>query len=336
MAKDRQTLERSVEIEWPTVALIAACYGSWLFLGLFVWPAWPAVALCAMGIVLALQSSLMHEAVHGHPTRKAWINELLVGLPIGLAWPYRRFRTLHLRHHADERLTDPFDDPESYYRALWQHEQFPEAMKLLLKINNSMVGRLVIGPWLATVGFAIGDFRMIRAGDEAVRTAWIHHAIGLALVVPVVVWGFGMPLWLYVLAPVWIGLSILSIRTFAEHQWSESPDGRTIIVERSPLALLFLNNNLHFVHHKSPTVAWYRLPKLFRDRREEWIARNGGYVVPGYLALFRDFAFRAKEPVVHPTLRRVPQAGASFRPRQRSRSVHGGGTAPVPAEPAKE
>jgi fatty acid desaturase len=38
-----------------------------------------------------------------------------VFLPIGLVWPFRRFKALHLRHHADERLTDPFDDPESYY-----------------------------------------------------------------------------------------------------------------------------------------------------------------------------------------------------------------------------
>ena len=32
---------------------------------------------------------------------------------------------MHLRHHADERLTDPFDDPESYYQALWQHDELP-------------------------------------------------------------------------------------------------------------------------------------------------------------------------------------------------------------------
>ena len=54
-----------------------------------------------------------------------WINEAFVFLPIGLVWPYRRFKSIHLRHHADERLTDPLDDPESYYQALWQHESCP-------------------------------------------------------------------------------------------------------------------------------------------------------------------------------------------------------------------
>jgi fatty acid desaturase len=164
----------------------------------------------------------------------------------------------------------------------------------------------------------------------------MRHALGLAIVLPIVAIGFGMSIWLYILVPVWLGQSFIAIRTFAEHQWSERPDGRTIIVERSPLSLLFLNNNLHLVHHKQPQVAWYRLPQLFRERRAEWIAMNGGYVYPNYLALLKDFAFRAKEPVVHPFLRRAPDLGRAFRPRVRARSVQGLGTAPVPAQPPTE
>jgi fatty acid desaturase len=287
-----------------------------------------------LAVVLALQSSLMHEVSHGHPTRIAWLNEVLVSLPIGLVYPFRRFRTLHLRHHADERLTDPFDDPESYYRALWRHEQLPGTLKLLLRLNNTMLGRFVIGPPLATAGFVAAEAKLAWHGDPAVRRAWMLHAAGLAVVLPLIS-AFGIPLWLYVLAPVWLGQSLMSVRTFAEHQWSERPDGRTIIVERSPLALLFLNNNLHLVHHKSPTVAWYRLPQLFRDRRDEWVSLNGGYVFPGYFALLREYAFRPKEPVVHPVLRRAPEAGRAFRPRLRARGVGGAGS-PVPAEPDRK
>ena len=153
-------------------------------------------------------------------------------------------------------------------------------MKFLLKINNTMAGRFVLGPWLACIGFFIDDAKQMLAGDKAIRKAWLLHAIGLAIVLPVVQFGFGMPLWLYVLVPVWLGQSLISIRTFAEHQWSERPEGRTIIVERSPLSFLFLNNNLHFVHHKSPTVPWYRLPKLFRDRRDEWLKAEQWLCLP--------------------------------------------------------
>lgn len=323
-------------VEWPTVALIIGCYGSWAAVGLLVWPNYPVVALVLLGFIVALQSSIMHEVLHGHPTRNARVNEAFVFLPIGLVWPYRRFKALHLRHHADERLTDPFDDPESFYQALWRHEQLPEIMQWLLKINNMMVGRFVIGPWLSVIGFALADIKSMREDDRAVRLAWALHLAGLALAAPIIVYGFGIPLWLYALVPAWMGLGLISIRTFAEHQWSDRPEGRTIIVESSPLSFLFLNNNLHFVHHSIPTVAWYRLPKLFRERRDEWVAKNHGYVVPNYLALLKDYAFKAKEPVVHPALRRSPEPGASFRPRVRARNVGGLGTAPVPAEPPKK
>jgi fatty acid desaturase len=324
------------QIEWPTVILIIACYASWAGAGIFLWPHLPATALVVMGLTVALQSSLVHEVLHGHPTRDARINEALVCLPIGMVWPFRRFKTLHLRHHADERLTDPLDDPESYYRALWQHKDLPQPMKLLLRANNTMVGRLILGPWLSSIGFFVDDAKLIANGDRAVRQAWLLHAAGLAVVVAVVTIGFGIPLWLYLLVPVWLGQAIIAVRTFAEHQWSENPEGRTIIVERTPLSFLFLNNNLHLVHHKNPTVAWYQLPRLFRERREEWLRMNNGYVFANYSALFTSFAFRPKEPVVHPVLRRAPEAGRAFRPRIRSRNLNGLGTAPVPAEPPKE
>ncbi|MER9969670.1 fatty acid desaturase [Mesorhizobium sp. M0060] len=323
-------------IEWPTVVLAFFCYGGWLATGFLLWPSYPLLALALLTLIAALQSSLMHEVLHGHPTRNARLNEAFAFLPIGLVWPFRRFKTIHLRHHADERLTDPLDDPESYYKALWQHEELPSAMKFLLKINNTMLGRLVLGPWLSCIGFFIDDAKQVAAGDKTIRKAWLLHAIGLAVVLPVVQFGFGMPLWLYILVPVWLGQSLISIRTYAEHQWSEHPEGRTIIVERSPLSFLFLNNNLHFVHHKSPTVAWYRLPKLFADRRDEWLRMNNGYAYPNYFALLKAYAFKAKEPIVHPVLRRTPDLGRAFKPRVRARSLNGLGSAPVPAEPPKE
>ncbi|WP_309085844.1 fatty acid desaturase [Chelativorans sp.] len=323
-------------VEWPTLVLIFACYGVWLATGLFLWPHWPLASLLILALTVALQSSLMHECLHGHPTRKALVNEALIGLPIGLVYPYRRFKALHLTHHADERLTDPFEDPESYYKALWQYRELPRAVQLLLNVNNTMVGRFVLGPLIMNAAFFASESKLIAAGDRAVRKAWVLHAAGLAVVLPVIAFGFGMPLWLYALVPAWLGQSLISVRTFAEHQWSERPDGRTIIVERTPLSFLFLNNNLHFVHHKMPTVPWYRLPALYRERRTEWLAMNGGYAYPSYFALFRAFALRAKEPVPHPALHREPHPAGAFRPRARGRSLGRAGMVPVPAAPAKE
>jgi fatty acid desaturase len=118
---------------------------------------------------------------------------------------------------------------------------------------------------------------------------------------------FGIPVWLYALTAAYGGLSIIAIRSFCEHQWSERTEARTIIVERSLLALIFLNNNLHLVHHKLPAAPWYRLPRLYAERREEWRAMNEGYVFPNYWTIFKSFSLRQKEPLIHPVL---PTGGA--------------------------
>jgi fatty acid desaturase len=66
------------------------------------------------------------------------------------------------------------------------------------------------------------------------------------------------------------------------------------------MSLLFLNNNLHALHHAHPGVSWYRLPTLYRARRNELLAGNGGYRFGGYLEIARRYLLRPKEPVLHP------------------------------------
>ncbi|WP_164736641.1 fatty acid desaturase [Pararhodobacter zhoushanensis] len=294
-----------MRLEWPTLGLIALCYGGWLFAGFWLWPLVPILALALMALCAALHSSLVHECLHGHPTRKRLVNEALVTLPVSLAYPYRRYKASHLAHHHDTRLTDPFDDPETYYRAHWQYDALPGWLKYLLGLNNTLLGRVTLGPWLVAIGFYADELRQIRADAHGVRLAWAIHLPAAALILALV-WAMGIPLWLYVVAVCWPGLGLIALRSFAEHRWHETPEGRTIIVERSPLAWLYLHNNLHIVHHKLPSAPWYALPRLYAERREEWQQLNGGYVFPNYLALWRRWGLTAKEPVAHPTLRRDP------------------------------
>ena len=108
-------MEARPAVEWPTLALAAALHAAWIGLCLFhaALPWWGFVA-CAT-IVSAWFSSLQHEAIHGHPTRSATLNHALACAPLWIWLPYARYRDTHLRHHRDERLTDPIDDPESRY-----------------------------------------------------------------------------------------------------------------------------------------------------------------------------------------------------------------------------
>lgn len=294
---DRQT--GPARIEWPTLGLLVLCYAAWGVGTTWAAALWLPFGILLTGLAIALHSSLCHEALHGHPFRSRLLNEALVFPCLCLVIPYGRFRDTHLAHHRDSSLTDPYDDPESNYLdpAVWA--RLPRWLQRILQANNTLAGRMLIGPLVAQVAFVRADLGAIRAGDRAVRDAWLWHvpAVGLVLV-----WlaHAPMPFWAYLLA-VWAGLAILKIRTFLEHRAHERASGRTVVVEdRGPLALIFLNNNLHVVHHMHPAVPWYRLPALYAQNRDHYLKRNDSYVYRSYGDIFRAHLWRAKDPVPHP------------------------------------
>ncbi|SEM39688.1 Fatty acid desaturase [Roseovarius tolerans] len=286
-------------VEWPTLLLLIACYAVWLLGTTWGAAVWLPLGICVTGLAIALQSSLCHEALHGHPFRARVWNEVAVFPCLCLMIPYGRFRDTHLAHHRDEHLTDPYDDPESNYLDPSVWDRLPGWARTVLRANNTLAGRMILGPFIAQWAFLRADWQAIRAGDRGVREAWLWHVPQVAVVLAWV-WVAAMPVWGYLLA-VWLGIALLKIRTFLEHRAHARARGRTVIVEdRGPLALLFLNNNLHVVHHMHPEVPWYRLPGLYAARRAHYRRRNDGYVYRSYGQVFRDYLWRTKDPVAHP------------------------------------
>lgn len=291
-------------VEWPTVGAIGACTVLWLALTFAIphlgaWAQVPAIGLLA--VLTTFHSSLQHEVLHGHPTRSARLNEALVWLPFGLFVPYRRFRALHLRHHCDDRLTDPYDDPESFYLAGRDWYRLSLPVKVLLVVNNTLAGRLTIGPALGLAAFVQTEAMRVWRGEPRVAAAWLRHLAGLSVVALWLVAICGWSLAAYAAFVAYPAMGLLMLRTYAEHQARENTAERTAIVEHGgPFSLLFLNNNLHFVHHRHPQVAWYDLPALYRAERERYLAENGSYVFRSYGEVARRFLFRVKEPVAHP------------------------------------
>ncbi|MGA0540919.1 fatty acid desaturase [Neotabrizicola sp. VNH66] len=287
-------------LEWPTLLLLGVTYGLWGLGTTALWQIWPPLGLLAVTLAVAQHSSLQHEALHGHPFRNPHLNHALVFPAIGLFYPYLRFVDTHLAHHHDPVLTDPYDDPESNYMdpAVWA--RLPRAARLALRANNTLLGRMVLGPLIGGLCFYAGDLQKVLRGDRRVQQAWVLHLLGLA---PVLWWLLSvaqMPLWGWALS-AYLGLSLLKIRTFLEHRAHELHRARSVVIEdKGPLALLFLNNNLHAVHHMHPAVPWYRLPAMYRARRDHYLRRNEAYVYPGYGAVFRRHFLRAKDPVPHP------------------------------------
>jgi len=296
--------QRLPKVEWPTLVLVAGCYGLYALGTVWAAQLWLPLGMALTIVALALHSSLSHEVLHGHPFQNKVLNAALVFPAIGLFVPYLRFKDTHLDHHLDSKLTDPYDDPESNYLYAEDWQSLPKWRQAVLLFNNTLVGRLLVGPLVGQVCFMVSDWRAILGGDRRVLAGWLWH---VPAVMSVVWWmhAFGsMPIWAYLIC-AYAALSILKIRTFLEHQAHERARGRTVIIEdRGPLAWVFLNNNLHVVHHMHPKMPWYRLPELFRSNRERYLSRNDGYYFASYGEVFRQFFWRRKDPVAHPLWKR--------------------------------
>ncbi len=289
-------------VEWPTVMLFAVIYASWLGLTLFheAIPLWLWLPLAAW--TAAWWGSAQHEALHGHPTRSRALNTALATPPFWLWLPFESYRTSHLVHHCDERLTDPLDDPESRY---WTRDGWRELGPLgrrLVDLQSTLLGRLLIGPLWSIGHFWLQEWRRIAGGDREALRVWVWHLVWVAVLLAFVVFVCGLPVWRYCLGFVYCGTALALVRSFAEHKARDSIEQRTAIVEKAPiLGLLFLYNNLHVVHHRWPTLPWYRIPQVYRDHRDAVLESNAGLVYRGYADVFRRFFLRRHDTAVHPT-----------------------------------
>lgn len=300
---------RRLVVEVPTLLVALLAYGGWLAVTLAYdrWPLWIVAPLAA--VLITLQGSLQHEIVHGHPTRWKWLNRLLAMAPLSLWLPFERYRKSHLAHHIDERLTDPIDDPESWY---WTREQWarlnPPA-RFIVRIGQTLAGRVTIGAFWTIGRFLASEARAVLANRPGVRAAWLEH---LLWCVPVLLWVklvCGIPIWIYVLTMAIPGTSITLIRSFAEHRARAPVRGRIALVEGAwILGPLFLFNNLHALHHEAPWVPWYEIPQRYRRDRARLIAQNGALVYRTYFEVAARFLFRPHDTPLHPS-DRVPAAG---------------------------
>lgn len=301
-----------VAIEWPTLLLLGIVYGGFLAItyASSSLPAWIVAPIGA--ILITWHSSLQHEILHGHPTKWRTVNRALAIPPLSLWLPYELYRRSHLIHHRDERLTDPLDDPESYYWTSSHWHALGSFGQTLVRFQTTFLGRLIIGPAWNIGRFVGGEIALLLRGDTRHLGIWIRHIIGVAIVLFWVTQIAHMSIAFYIFAIVYPGTSLLLIRSFAEHRAKDSVFERTAIVENAPLlGPLFLYNNLHAAHHAEPMMPWYEIPAWYRQNREKLIAENGGLVYNGYLDVARRFFLKAHDKPEHPT-NRAPFANGHF------------------------
>lgn len=295
--------------ERSTWLVAVAIYGAWLLLTWFyaALPWWLVLPLG--GLVVAWHGSLQHECVHGHPTSVAWVNELLAFPSLWLWLPYRVYRESHLAHHDCARLTCPVEDPESFYLSPEAWRAMGRLRRALYVVRMSLMGRLVLGPLFAVQELAAGELGRLSRGDLAHLRHWAVHAASVLLVLAWTGLICGIPLWQYVLLFAYPGLSLTLLRSYAEHRPARTEAERTVVVEAGPLfSLLYLNNNLHTVHHRWPDLPWRLVGRLYWAERHRLPAGMGHFRFPGYGAVARRFLWRVKDSPEHPGFGPQPAA----------------------------
>jgi fatty acid desaturase len=289
------------DIEWPTVALAVFIYGLWLATTWF-WRALPWPLVAALGAVaVAWHMSLQHEIIHNHPTSWRRLNHAIGTWPLALWLPFEIYRITHLQHHNDNWLTDPLEDPESYYLTPAQWRAKRRLGRALSRARATFAGRLVLGPSYAMAQLWEDEVARLARGARRRLPILARHAAETAAVLAWVVGVCGMPFWFYFWGFAYGGTALALIRSFAEHRAADEVERRTAIVERSfLLGPLFLFNNLHVVHHMRASLPWYALPRWYRLNRAAVLERNGGLVYCSYFQVARRYMFTPHDAPTHP------------------------------------
>lgn len=288
---------RLAKVQWPTVLVFALMYGAWLLLTALHVHIPALVLFPLLAYTVALHSSLQHEVIHGHPTRNKPFNTALAFPALGLFVPFERYEILHLQHHRNWLITDPYDDSESYFLARKQWQSCHSIIRAVLRFNNTLIGRLLFGPAIMVVRMLYAEIGLAKRNRDIVFS-WLLHFVGVAITL-LWLWWVDFGFLYYALAVAYPATSLLMLRAYSEHLPEENQEHRSAIIKSNPLMqLLYLNNNFHRVHHEHPEVPWYRLPRLYKTH----YSNHKIHVYPGYWHLIKRFAFKQRYPVQHPFL----------------------------------
>ena len=277
----------------PTWLVAAALYGGWALL-VWNWYRLPWWIWSPLGAYLvAWHFSLQHEAIHSFLSAPRWLRWAVVMLPLGLWLPFPLYFEAHRRHHQNTHLSIPGQDTESFYVKPADWAAMGPLMKASLVANQTLAGRVLVGPFVRLHKLVVRETARLRARDFSHVAHWIVHALLVAALFAYICGLAGMPWWQYVVGIAWPAFGLGWVRSFAEHRYGERPRERTAITESNLFwGLLFLNNNLHSVHHLYPKMPWWEIPGYWRANRGKMLEHNGGHYYRGYAEIARRWLLK--------------------------------------------
>jgi fatty acid desaturase len=285
----------------PTWLVALVLYTAWAgliwFHETFTW--W--VVAPAGTYLVAWHFSLQHEAIHSFRSAPKWLRWAVVMPPLGLWLPFPLYHAAHRKHHQNTHLTLPGVDTESFYVLQADWPRLSPFRRLLLRANLTLAGRVLLGPILRLEKLVSRETEKLRNRDFSHVPHWILHIVLVAALFWYISGVAGMPWWQYVLFIAWPAFGLGWVRSFAEHRYGARPGERTAITESNVFwSLLFLNNNLHAVHHVFPKMPWWQIPGYWRAHREQILAHNGNLYFKGYGEVARRWLLKPYFAPPHP------------------------------------
>lgn len=248
------------EFAWPTILLAVGLFGTFIVATSLAVsgaiPIWLGAAINTV-FIYALYT-VVHDAVHSSISSRRkelrWV-DLVVGevacLPLWLF--FHHHKKSHRVHHA---RTNQDGDPDIYARGSflgWCLWRLPRT--LIAYFDPRQL-------WRECHRFGL------TAGEK--RITMVSFAAYAALVLGLVVMGYGYQLLVLWFVPWWIGQSVmLTLFTWTpHHDHSETGRYRNTRVSIWPGGnALLLGQGYHLIHHMIPSVPWYRYESTFQEMR---------------------------------------------------------------------
>lgn len=250
-------------VSWPTLALLAGLMTVWaaaVYAGSTGLMPAPAAILLTTWMAYAAFTP-MHDAAHGSVSRVSWLNETVGHLSsIILNGPFHAFRFVHLAHH---RFTnEPGKDPD-----LWSGTGPALLLPLRWATQELHYYYLYVKHWTQRpenerLGF------LVSFGLQGVILAWLAAS------------GWGKEALLYWVLPAKIAVMLLAFcNDYLPHQphaiTAKEDRYRATHILTSPLLdFLFLNQNMHLIHHLYPGVPFHRYGRIWRAKKDFLLARG--------------------------------------------------------------
>lgn len=250
----------SPEIAWPTIALALGALALWAVSSVLALDGTiPLLAAMAINtVVMYAIYTPVHDSSHSAivPRRKnlRWVNVAIgtiSALPIFMF--FHHHRKSHFIHHA--RANRP-EDPDKFAMGSFAEVFFVKTPWALLNYFNGVA--------------LYRDCVALKMPKREIRITMAQYGLLMALLVGLVVAGYGIELLTLWLIPWFVGVLLMQVAFgwFPHHDHSETGRYRDTRISLFPGGdLLYLQQNLHLIHHMLPAVPFYRYRAVFDELR---------------------------------------------------------------------